>query len=203
MENKWVRLEPLKPSPELREFIRASGAIEAMWEWLPRLPEPGAMFDTYYDYIMMQAKRGTMAPVFAHCKIDGSFAGGANFMRINRTHRNVQIGYMWMPPHLRGTTIALATQAAMIKGAIAWRAKRVYWMVDVLNTRAEHFLEHKIGANKEGQFESHARMNDGRWSTSACYALVGDKLHLALERIERTLEAEYALPDCSLSAIVL
>lgn len=191
-ENDWVKLETVKPSEQTRDFIKASGAVEAMWEWLPRLPGRGTTYDAYYDHVMGLVKNGSMLPVFAKSKIDGSFAGGASFMKINRTHRSLQIGFMWMPPHLRGSPISLATQAAMIQGAINWRAKRVYWYVDVLNTRYSHFVEEKVGAKKEGVFESCARMNDGRWSTAAIYALVGDRLQEAVDRIEGTLAKEFA-----------
>jgi len=190
-----VRLEGLKPSPQLREFIKASGAVEAMWEWLPRLPGRGTTYDAYYDYVMTQVKCGGMMPMFAHSKIDGAFVGGASFMEMSRTHRNARIGFMWTPPHLRGTPMALAVQAAMISGAVAWRAKRVYWMVDMLNTRQAAFVEKKIGAQKEGVLKSVARMNDGRWADIAIYALVGDRLEEAVERIEASLEREFAEAD--------
>ncbi len=194
-ENDWVKLETIRPSDQTRDFIRASGAIEAMWEWLPRLPDRGTTFDAYYDHVMRRVKSGAMLPVFVKSKIDGSFAGGASFMRINRTHRSLQIGFVWMPPHLRGSPISLATQAAMLQGAIEWRARRVFWLVDVLNTRYSHFLEEKVGAKKEGVLESYARMNDGRWSTSAVYALVGDGIPKAVKRIEANLAREFSVTD--------
>ena len=194
-ENRWVRLEPIAASTEVRDFVKASGAVEAMWKWLPRLPERGTTYEAYYEHVMAKANDGSMIPLFAHDKMTGAFAGGANFMDMSRTHRSARIGYMWVPPHLRGTSIALATQAAMIQGAINWRAKRVFWFVDVLNTRQVAFLENKVGAQKEGVFESVARMNDGRWSDIAVYALVGDRLENAVEQIEARLEIEFAETD--------
>lgn len=194
-ENEWVRLETVKPSPQTREFVKGSGAVEGMWEWLPRLPGRGTSYEAYYDHVMAQVKNGTMLPVFAHSKIDGSFAGGASFMRINRTHRSVQIDFVWLPEHLRGSSMALAVQAAMIQGAIDWRAKRVFWLVDILNTRFANFVENKIGAKKEGELECYARMNDGRWSTTVVYALVGDRLKACIPRIHAMLEKEFAEAD--------
>ena len=195
MQNKWVRLETLKPSPQLREFIKASGAVEAMWEWLPRLPGRGTTYDAYFDHVMAQMKAGAMLPMFGHSKTDGAFVGGASFMEMSRTHRNARIGFMWTPPNLRGSPMTLAMQAAMLTSAVAWRAKRVYWMVDVLNTRQTAFVEKKISARREGVLESVARMNDGRWADIAIYALVGDRLEEAVERIEASLEREFAGAD--------
>lgn len=188
LENRWVKLTPFEPSPEAFELVQNSGAVEAMWDWLPRVPGHGVTFEAYYDYVVSKIKTGEMVPVLATRKSDGAFIGGASYMRPSRTHRSVQIGYLWTTPTARGTNASLAIQAAMIERAIAWRAKRVYWVADIRNERLCRFLETRIGAVKEGEFECFARMNDGRWCDAAVYALVGDKLAAALPRIEALLE---------------
>lgn len=194
-ENEWVRLDTLEPTPEMREFIKETGAVEAMWKWMPRLPNRGTTYNTYFEHVVAEAKSGKMLPLLAYSQDTGAFVGGTGFLRINRTHRSAQIDYVWTPPEVRGTSMALAIQAAMIQGAINWRAKRVYWLVDSLNTRYAKFISEKVGARKEGEFESYARMNDGRWSNMGVYALVGDRLTEAVARIKKTLEKEFPSPD--------
>ena len=188
LENDWVRLEPLQPSEEVRAFLKATGAVEAMWNWLPRIPGRGTTFDIYYDYVIANMKKGEMVPFLAYDAKTGDFVGGSNFLNPNRTHRNVQIGFIWTTPEARGSNITLAAQMAMIQRAVDWRAKRVYWFADLLNEPYMAFLEGKIGARKEGEMECVARMNDGRWADAAVYALVGDKLKEAPARLQAMLE---------------
>ena len=194
-ENDWVRLAPLQPSPETREIIRSSGAVEAMWDWMPHLSGPGTKFDAYYESVVRKMKQGRVLPLWSYNKSGGVFSGGAMFTQISRTHRSAQIDYLWTMPDARGSYSALATQAAMIQGAIDWRAKRVYWLVDTLNTPLVKFIEEKVGARKEGEMESYARMNDGRWSNMAIYALVGNRLGEAVARIEATLKKDFPETD--------
>ena len=194
-ENEWVRLEPLEPSPELREMVRVSGIMDSIWEWMPRLSGRGTTFDTYYDDLFAKTKAGSVLPLIASKKSDGTFVGGAAYLRMSRTHRSAQIDYVWTPNHIRGSKVPLAIQAVMLKGLVEWRAKRAYWIVNIRNERMTSFLEEKIGAKKEGEFEYYARMNDGSWSTSAVYGLVGDGILKAVKRIEATLEREFAVTD--------
>lgn len=195
LENKWVRLEKPPLTDKLREFIRTPDLLESLWEWMPRLTARGLTYDAYFDYAMAKTKAGEMIPYFATSRIDKTFCGGASYMRVNRTHRSVQIGYMWSPKQVRGSDLPLAVQAAMLRAACNWRARRVYWIVDVMNKPMMSFAANKIGAKKEGEFESYARMNDGRWCDAAVFALVGDGLHDAAERIEARLEETLPFTD--------
>lgn len=194
-ENKWVKLDLMKMSPEAHAFIKDSGAVEAMWQWLPRLPGRGTNYDSYYNHVVKMVDKGTMVAFYASSRRTGEFAGLVSFMDVSRTHRNARIGMMWTPPQLRGKPYALAIQGALLKGAIEWRAKRIYWMVDVLNERQIAFTENKLCAIREGVFKSVVRMNDGRWADVAIFALVGDQLAEAAQRIENQLETEFKLLD--------
>ena len=190
-ENEWVRLELINPSAEFREMLKHSSIIDNFWKWMPRLTSGGTTFDMYYEDALKKHKDGLMMPVAAFCQKTGTFAGGASFLSMNRTHRRVQIDYVWTPEEKRGTTAPLAVQAAMLRGALAWRAKRVYWVVDITNEPMMNFVGEKVGAKKEGVIECYARMIDGRWSDSAVFALVGDNIQTAIDRIEIKLRLEF------------
>lgn len=189
LENKWVKLEPLEPSDETRAFLRATGMVEAMWDWLPRVPGGGVTFDAYYEHVTANMKRGKMIPFLVHDATSGKFLGGANFINPSRTHRNVQIGFIWTVPDARGSNVTLAAQAAMVRRTVEWRAKRVYWLADMLNKPYMAFLEQKIQAEKEGEMKCVARMNDGRWCDMAVYALTGEALKEAPDRLTAMLDA--------------
>lgn len=190
-ENEWVRLEPINPSAEFRKMLKHSSIVDNFWKWMPRLTGSGTTFDMYYEDALKKHKDGLMMSVAAYCQKDGSFVGGASFLRMNRTHRRLQIDYVWTPENKRGTSVSLAIQTAMLRGAIAWRAKRVYWVVDITNEPMMKFVGEKIGAKKEGVIECYARMIDGRWSDSAVFALVGDNIQAGIDRIEAKLRLEF------------
>ena len=195
LKSDWVRFELMKPNPDSREFIKSSGAIQAMWDWLPRLPSGGTNFDAYFDHTAAQMKSGRMIPVMGFSKSTDAFIGGAAFLQINRTHRNLQIGFMWSPKQYRGSPYTLAIQAAMMQAALDWRAKRIFWTADGGNARLISFLEEKVRAKKEGEFRSVFRMTDGRWSDVHTYALVGDEIAEAIAKIESELEIEFSELD--------
>ena len=189
IETKWVRLERAKPSPYFYDFVKTSGAVEAMWEWLPRLPGRGTNYDSYYDYVAQQIEKGKIIALIAYNPKNNDFVGGAAYLRESRTHRSVQIGYTWITPAYRGTSMTLAIQCAMLERAYERGARRVFWMADTSNSRMVGFLESKIGAVREGVLRCFTRMNDGHWCDAAIYALVGDEISDAIRRLNMKLDS--------------
>ena len=115
-ENEWVKLELIKPKDEFHEVLKLSSVMDSFWRWMPRLSGRGTTVGDYYDDALAQHKAGTMMPLMATCQSTGSFAGGATFLRMSRTHRRVQIDYVWTPENKRGSSAPLAIQTAMLRG---------------------------------------------------------------------------------------
>ncbi|MEO0882058.1 MAG: GNAT family protein [Pseudomonadota bacterium] len=185
LENDHIRLEIFGESE--RDFIAKSGAIQDMWDWEPRIPGRGTTFDAYFDFMMTQVETGRVVPFLAYRKPDNAFAGGVSFYEPSRTHRRVKVASAWIVPEMRGTHIFTAMQAALIRRAHDWRARRMSWQVDTRNTPLRSALE-RLGIPSEGVLRSVARLNNGEWSDIVVHALVQDEIRDAADRLEAVLE---------------
>ncbi|MEL7130216.1 MAG: GNAT family protein [Pseudomonadota bacterium] len=184
LENEWVRLEVFGESE--KDVIAQSGAIKAMWDWMPAVPGRGTSFDAQFQFVIDEQKAGRVIPFFAYRQSDDSFVGGVSFFQPSRTHRRVQISHTWLVPDLRGTHFFRAMQLALIHRAYAWRAKRISWEIDKNNTAMQRALE-KMGVQSEGILRSASRMNDGRWADVAIYAAVREEIPALIGAIEQEL----------------
>ncbi len=172
------RLDPLDETH--RAVLAASGATEAMWNWMPVMPA-GTSFNSYFDFILAEGRAGRMVPFFITRESDGAFAGVITFMNIFRTHRRLRIGYRWHPEHMRGGLLSAATSLALIKRAHESRFQRLEFVVNVANKEAIASVE-RFGAQKEGVLRRFMRTANGLWADVAVYSLVGTE-------IDRTIDA--------------
>ncbi len=184
LENRLVRLEPV--GDEERHVIAQSGAIKAMWDWLPALPGRGTTFEAYFEHVMARAKLGEYVPLIAYRKSDNAFVGGACYVHPNRTHRSVRIGYLWIRPEHRGSRMFAAIQAALVCRAHAWRARRIVWTVDSQNLPLSSAIG-RLGITCEGVLRSCERLNAGRWSDAIVYAAVRDEIPALKSRLNAML----------------
>jgi LysR family hydrogen peroxide-inducible transcriptional activator len=127
--------------------------------------------------------------------IDTLTVGAENFQLVFPVGHKLASQTKFSLEDIQKEALLLLEDGHCMRGTVAWRAKRVYWIVDVLNAPMIHLLEEKIGAHKDGEFEYWARMNDGRWSTSAVYSLVGDRIAEATEEIEKRIAMDFASAD--------
>jgi N-acetyltransferase len=180
-----VRLDPLGEAH--RPALQASGAIEAMWNWMPVIPT-GTNFNAYYDHILADARDGRIIPFAATRLSDGAFAGVAAFMDISRTHRRLRIGYQWHPEDMRSGLVPAATGLALISRAKACRIRRIEYQIDEENVRAIRSIE-RLGAQREGVLRAYMRAAKGTWSDMAIYALVDGEIRTAVTLLQDRVRA--------------
>ncbi|MEM8635290.1 MAG: GNAT family protein [Pseudomonadota bacterium] len=185
LENEQIRLEIFGEAE--KELIGASGAIQSLWDWMPRVPGRGTSYDSYFDYMMGEKASQRLIPFLAWRKSDNAFVGGTSFLDPNLTHRSVKIMNPWIMPEMRRSSMFTAMTAAMVRRASEWRARRVSWQVDTRNKPLRRALE-RMGIPQEGIMRSVARLNNGEWSDVVVYALVQDEIREAANRLESTLE---------------
>lgn len=161
-------------------MLAASGATEAMWNWMPVMPA-GTSFNSYFDFILAEGRAERMAPFFIMRESDGAFAGVITFMNIFRTHRRLRIGYRWHPEHMRGGLPSAATSLALIKRAHEGRFQWLEFVVNIANKEAIASVE-RFGAQKEGVLRRFVRTANDLWADVAVYSLVGSE-------IDRTIDA--------------
>lgn len=187
LSNSTVRLEAF--GPEHRQILFESGGVDAMWNWMPVIGS-GTNYDAYYDHILKQQKLGGIVPFVIYRQSDDAFAGVAGFLAPSRTHRRVQIGYIWHPKDMRGIGIFAATQALMIQRAIDWRAKRIEWHIATKNEPALAACR-SMGAREEGILRSYQRMSDGDWVDVAVFSMLRPEAQAAVKLLnDKVAEAE-------------
>ncbi|MEL7480618.1 MAG: GNAT family protein [Pseudomonadota bacterium] len=167
-----------------KDTIIQSGAIRAMWDWLPALPGKGTSFDAYHAHTMAERKAGQFFPFVIFHKRDDSLVGGMCFLNPSRTHRRVTIGYLWIMPEHRGSGMFEMIQTGIIRRAYDWRAKRIVWPADTQNKALITALE-RMGVPREGVLRSFERLNTGRWSDVAIYAAVREEIPTILSQLEQ------------------
>jgi len=194
-ESPWLDIQPVG-TPEMpydqsfREMVRGTGAEEPMWKWLPRISGAGTSFEAYSEHVMKLTQKKKFFPVVIFRKSDHAYMGGAAFVRVNRTHRNVEIGFVWLHEGFREWVYFAAVQEAMIRRAMAWRAKRIVWQVAPQNDRMLRALD-RLGAKQEGVLRSVYRMNDGRWSDIVLLSIVRDEIKRTVDRLREDLEHSF------------
>lgn len=180
-----VRLDPI--SEAHRPLLAASGAIEAMWDWMP-LMETGTSFNAYFDQTLQDARAGHMVP-FAITRIsDGAFAGVVAFMNIARLHRRLRIGYRWHPPEIRGSLVSAATSLALMQRVRDSRFQRVEFHVNAANKDAIAAVE-RFGAAREGLLRHYMRTANGLWADVIVYSLIGPEIDRTIESLAAHVSA--------------
>lgn len=183
LENAFVKMEPF--GPHLRQTLYDSGAVDAMWKWMPIL-SAGTNYDSYFDHTLASAKRGDMVP-FALCSPNtGEFMGVAAFLDPNRSHRRLQIAHIWLVDAARGKNIFTAVQALMIQRAVDWGARRIVWLADDRNDVAKGAFR-KLGALEEGLAREYQRMTDGHWADMVVFSMLRPEAKEAVKSLELRL----------------
>ena len=170
---------------EHAQLMRTHEAADSMWKWMPAC-EGGASLDGHVTAVLAAQRRGEVIPFIIRLTGTGEFAGCAAFKSPNRTHRCVQIGYVWHPARLRGTGVFREAQVIMLDRAFGWGAKRVEWSADTRNTQAISAIE-RLGASRDGVLRQSQRLLDGSWSDVAVYSMLRADWPAARQRIIESL----------------
>ena len=187
MATARIKLELLNETH--REPLRATDAIEFMWQSMPVI-QRGSGFDAYFDYMLKCQKAQDAVPFAIVCPDTGRLVGVTAFIQPNRLHRRVEIGYTWIDESMRGKGIFQLLQYLMIERALEWGARRIGWQVEAHNERAIRAIE-ALGAVREGTLRNYARFSDGTWVDIAILSMLRDEAKAALHR----LSARLALPQ--------
>lgn len=180
-----VRLD--RVSEAHREILAASGAIEAMWNWMP-LMDTGTSFNAYFDQTLQDARDGRMVPFAVTRTTDGAFAGVVAYMNIARLHRRLRIGYRWHPPEMRGGLVSAATSLALIQRARDCRFQRIEFLVNIANREAIAAVE-RFGAAREGTLRHYMRTANGLWADVAAFSLIGPEIDRTIASLRQHVEA--------------
>lgn len=170
-----------------RDILAKSGAIEAMWSWMP-LMDTGTSFNAYFDQTLQEAREGRMVPFAITRTTDGAFAGVVTYMNIIRLHRRLRIGYRWHPEEMRGGLVSAATSLALMQRAKDCRFQRLEFLVNVANKEATAAVE-RFGAVREGVLRHYMRTANGLWADVAAFSLIGPEIDRTIESLRQHVDA--------------
>jgi len=189
LETDRFRLLPL--SEAYRDVIEAAGALDAMWRSFPAVKN-GTGYQFYFDHCLKKSDAGELPSFMIHDKMDNDrFIGCCAFIKPNRTHRRVQIGYMWLAEDRRGQGIYAHIQKLMIQRALDWGARRISWLVEARNEIAIGAIS-SLGAENEGTLRSHSKFADGMWLDVTILSMLRDEAKEAVRRLDVKLSKQEA-----------
>ena len=184
MEGRYVTLEPLKPEQHAYALFDAVSGHNTLWDYL---------FDgPYHDRLVfrtaLEKKAASADPLF-FAIIDhesGDAAGWASLMRIEPTHRVIEVGNILLTPALqrtRGATESMYLLARYIFDELHYR--RYEWKCNALNEPSRRAAL-RLGFVFEGVFRQHMIVK-GRNRDTAWYSMLDADWPLRRAAFERWL----------------
>ena len=168
LDGKSVRLEPLDPDRHGDDLFSSASDADDSWYYLPYGP-----FASRDDFMRwLRAHAATPDPL-AFAIIDresGKARGIATFMSIVPDHGVIEIGHIWLSPHLQRTR--QATEAIYVMSRHAFDVlgnRRLEWKCDAANAASRRAAE-RFGFVFEGVFRQH-RIVKGRNRDTAWYSI--------------------------------
>lgn len=168
LDGETVRLEPLDVGGHGDQLFVAAQGADATWTFLPYGP-----FSNQPAFIRWLQERMPIDDPLTFTIIDlaaGSARGLASLMSIVPEHGVIEIGHIWLSPHLQKTR--QATEAIYLMARYAFDDlgnRRLEWKCDALNAGSRRAAE-RFGFVFEGVFRNH-RVVKGRNRDTAWYSI--------------------------------
>ena len=161
-------IEPLDPSRHGDQLFAATARADSTWFYLPYGPFAGKN-----EFMRWLEERAPIEDPLTYTIIDRdahSAQGLASFMSIVPEHGVIEIGHIWLSPHLQRTR--QATEAIYLMSRHAFEDlgnRRLEWKCDALNDASRRAAE-RFGFTFEGVFRQH-RVIKGRNRDTAWYSI--------------------------------
>lgn len=110
--------------------------------------------------------------------------GSTRFMKIDITHRRVEIGFTFIAALWQRSHINTEAKYLMMRHAFeTWRCIRLELITDVLNTKSRQAIL-RVGAKEEGVMRNHMIMRDGRNRDSVLCSVIDKEWPQVRARLE-------------------
>ncbi|MEP7383462.1 MAG: GNAT family protein, partial [Gemmatimonadota bacterium] len=186
LEGRFGRLRPLEPARDGDQLYALSHGdeAEAQWAYLFTGPYPDRRD---FDAHLTRIAAGTTDPVYwAIADQDDEAVGWLSLMRIEPSHRVIEVGSILYTPAMQRTALATETQyllARYVFDSLGYR--RFEWKCDALNAPSRRAAE-RFGFTYEGTFRQHMLVK-GRNRDTAWYAMLDHEWPDRKARFERWL----------------
>jgi RimJ/RimL family protein N-acetyltransferase len=171
LRGRLVDLEPLDPTAHGDSLFEATCGAEKdhLWVYLSKGPFPDRL--SFEDYLRQLATSVDPMCFSIIDKPSGRALGWATFMRIEPTHRVVEVGNVMFSPALQRTTGA--TEAIYLMASHAFEQlgyRRFEWKCNTLNTPSRRAAL-RFGFKFEGIFRQHMIVK-GHSRDSAWFSII-------------------------------
>jgi N-acetyltransferase len=143
--------------------------------------------DELEDFLAVTDARGALKQELAFATIDlasRQVVGSTRFMKIDLTHRRVEIGFTFIAASWQRSYINTEAKYLMLRHAFeVWECARVEIITDALNSRSRRAIL-RLGATEEGVMRNHMIMREGRNRDSALYSLINKEWPGVRARLE-------------------
>ncbi len=170
LEGNDVRLEPLE-----RAHTDALWAAQdwETWRWTIAQPATREAFGEVVETALALSEAGKERAWTTLYK--GQVVGSTRFLNASEWDRRVEIGWTWLGPAVRGTTVNERVKLLQLTHAFEDRGcVRVELKTDGRNLRSQRAME-KLGATYEGRFRKHRRQLSGDVHDTVWYSIIEDE----------------------------
>lgn len=171
LEGRYCRLRPLDPARDTDGLYALSHGPEAAWQWAYLFSGPYADKADFAAHVAKIAA-GTIDPVYwAIADGDDRAIGWLSLMRIDTTHRVIEVGSILYTPALQRTPAATEAQFLMMRHVFETLGYRRYeWKCNDLNEPSKKAAL-RFGFTFEGLFRQHM-IAKGANRDTAWYAML-------------------------------
>lgn len=155
LEGRYCRLRPLDPARDTDGLYALSHGPESAWQWAYLFSGPYAD-KADFDAHVRTIAAGTTDPVYwAIADRDDRAVGWLSLMRIDTTHRVIEVGSILYTPALQRTPAATEAQFLMMRYVFETLGYRRYeWKCNDLNAPSKKAAV-RFGFTFEGLFRQH------------------------------------------------
>jgi len=193
-EGRLIRLEPLNAQAHAEALYEGSHGVgkEDLWRYLFDGPFPDyPSFNTYIERFAVQEDQLFYAIVD---QASGLAVGFASYLRIEPTHRSIEVGNILYTSRLQQTAGATEAMYLMARHVFADLGYRRYeWKCNALNAPSRRAAV-RLGFTFEGIFRQHMIVK-GRNRDTAWYAMLDSEWPARKASFERWLDPENFAED--------
>ena len=187
LRGKRVLLEPL--GAEHISGLAAAIADGELWSIpVTLVPHPNELAE-FVEQAETRRSAQLEMPFATLDLASGAIVGSTRFMKIDREHRHVEIGFTFIAQSRQRSYVNTEAKYLMLRHAFEqWACNRVEFLTDSLNTRSRTAIQ-RIGAKEEGVLRNHMIMRDGRLRDSILYSIIRSEWPAVRAALEHRIAA--------------
>ena len=169
LEGFGVRLEPLSLDhlPQL-----AATHDESTWTYMSESGATPELLRGFVERALAGVEAGTTQVWTTTLANPRRIVGCSRIADLNFTHKTGEIGWTWIAPDLRGTTLNATVKLLQLRHAFgSLGLRRVALKTHHGNLRSQRAML-KLGAQYEGTFRNHMIMPDGSSRDTKWYSII-------------------------------